>query len=149
MHIHLPPVGPAEIYSQGFWHAVLAAILYFIGASILVTNLTGYLRGHFPQQFDLDDDQRTLILQTMGFFFWLAGGAGIFSAIEGFAFANALYYADVVCAHFPPPTAPCLAKVAVLKPSSPSLQSASAISTQRRMQVAVFSLSSSYLASSN
>lgn len=96
MHIHVPPVGPGEIYSQGFWHAVLAAILYFIGASILVVNLAGYLRGHFPQQFDLDDDQRTLILQTMGFLFWLAGGAGIFSAIEGFTFANALYYADVV-----------------------------------------------------
>lgn len=103
MHIHIPPVGPGEIYSQGFWHAVLAAILYSIGASILVINFTGYLCGHFPQQFDLDNDQRTLILQTMGFFFWLAGGAGIFCAIEGFTFTNALYYADVVCAAAPRP----------------------------------------------
>lgn len=97
MHVHIPPIAPGEIYSQGFWHAVLAAILYFIGAAILMINLTGFLRGHFPQQFDLDNDQRTLILQTMGFFFWLAGGAGIFCAIEDFTFANALYYTDVVC----------------------------------------------------
>lgn len=100
MHVHVPPLGPAQIYSQGFWHAVLAAILYFIGAGILVINLTGYLLGHFPQHFILDNNQRTLILQTMGFFFWLAGGAGIFCTIEGFTFTNALYYADVVC---PPP----------------------------------------------
>lgn len=35
----------------------------------------------------------------MGFFFWLAGGAGIFCAIENFTFTNALYYADVVGRH--------------------------------------------------
>lgn len=70
--------------------------MYFVGALILGINLAGYLRGHFSQQFDLDNDQRTLILQTMGFFFWLAGGAGIFCAIEGFTFTNALYYADIV-----------------------------------------------------
>lgn len=106
MHIHVPPIGPGEIYSQGFWHAVLAAILYLFGAAILGINLTGYLRGHFPQNFVLNSNERTLILQTMGFFFWLAGGAGIFCAIEDFTFANALYYADVVrspvCPHFPP-----------------------------------------------
>lgn len=96
MHVYVPPIGPGQIYSQGFWHAVLAAILYLLGAALLAINLTGYLRGHFPQQFILDHTQRTLILQTMGFFFWLAGGAGIFCAIEGITFANALYYADVV-----------------------------------------------------
>jgi potassium channel subfamily K, other eukaryote len=96
MHVHIPPTPPIEAYSQGFWHAVLASCLYLIGSGILSINLVGYLRGHYPQQFDLDDTQRTLILQTTTFFFWLAGGSAIFSAIEGFNYADALYYADVV-----------------------------------------------------
>ena len=96
MHVYVPPNPPDEIYSQGFWHAVLAACLYFIGSVILAINLLGCLRGHYPQQFALDDNQHTLILQTITFFFWLAGGSAVFSAIEGFTYADALYYADVV-----------------------------------------------------
>ena len=46
---------------------------------ILMVNMLGYFLGHYPQHFDLDDDQRTLILQTMMFFFWLAGGAAVFA----------------------------------------------------------------------
>ncbi|KAI1488367.1 hypothetical protein F5X96DRAFT_680541 [Biscogniauxia mediterranea] len=65
--IYLPAVHPGQTYSQGFWHA----------------------------NFALDDDQRTLILQTMMFFIWLAGGAAVFSRLEGWSFANALYYCDV------------------------------------------------------
>jgi potassium channel subfamily K, other eukaryote len=64
---------------------------------MLMVNMLGYVLGHYPQQFDLDDHQRTLILQTMMFFIWLAGGAAIFSSIEGWTYANALYYVDVVC----------------------------------------------------
>lgn len=97
MAVYVPPKPPLEVYSQGFWHAVLASVLYFIGSSILTINLIGYFRGHYPQQFDLDDDQRTLILQTTTFFFWLAGGSGMFCITEGFTYADALYYADVVC----------------------------------------------------
>lgn len=48
---------------------------------ILMVNMLGYFLGHYPQHFDLDDDQRTLILQTMMFFFWLAGGAAVFSKV--------------------------------------------------------------------
>ncbi|KAK3324731.1 hypothetical protein B0T19DRAFT_444122 [Cercophora scortea] len=95
MYIYVPPEPPAQIYSQGFWHAVLASCFYFFGSVLLMINMLGYFRGYYSQRFDLDDDQRTLILQTMMFFFWLAGGAGIFCALEGFTYADALYYADV------------------------------------------------------
>ncbi|CAK7215771.1 Potassium channel [Sporothrix eucalyptigena] len=95
MHVHDPPISPGEIYSQGFWHAVLASILYFAGSLMLVVNMLGYVTAHYPQRFDLDDDQRTLILQTMLFFFWLAGGAGIYTRLEGWSYSNALYFADV------------------------------------------------------
>ncbi|KAI0482252.1 hypothetical protein GGR56DRAFT_663257 [Xylariaceae sp. FL0804] len=93
--IHIPAVPPGETYTQGYWHAVLASITYMFGALMLVANLTGYLLGHYPQNFVLDDDQRTLILQTMMFFIWLAGGAAIFSTLEGWSFADSLYYCDV------------------------------------------------------
>ncbi|KAI5921658.1 hypothetical protein F4810DRAFT_712276 [Camillea tinctor] len=93
--IYFPAVYPGQTYSQGFWHAVLASITYMFGAVMLMANLVGYLLGHYPQNFVLDDDQRTLILQTMMFFIWLAGGAAIFSRLEGWSFANALYYCDV------------------------------------------------------
>jgi hypothetical protein len=95
MNEHDAPIRPGQTYSQGFWHALIAAILYLIGSMILMVNMLGYFLGHYPQHFDLDDDQRTLILQTMMFFFWLAGGAGVFSAVCGMTYADALYFCDV------------------------------------------------------
>ena len=113
MNIYVPPIPPGEIYSQGFWHAVIAAGLYFLVALILIANMVGYLLGHYPQQFDLDDDQRSLILQTMMFFVWLAACSGVFCTLEDWTFANALYFADVVRVYYPflllGPTSPLLA----------------------------------------
>lgn len=95
MHLYAPPIGPGQTYSQGFWHAVLACILYMIGAVSLMVNMLGYFLGKYPQHFELDDHQRTLIIQTMLFFFWLAAGAGIFSKLCDFSYADALYFCDV------------------------------------------------------
>ena len=57
-------------------------MLYFISSSILLINMLGYFMGHYPQRFELNDHQRTLILQTMLFFIWLAGGGAMFSRVE-------------------------------------------------------------------
>ncbi|KAJ5052395.1 uncharacterized protein L3040_002145 [Drepanopeziza brunnea f. sp. 'multigermtubi'] len=95
MNKYVPPVRPGETYSQGFWYAIIAAVLYLIGSMMLMVNMLGYFLGHYPQHFDLDDDQRTLILQTMMFFFWLAGGAAVFQKVCGMSYANALYFCDV------------------------------------------------------
>jgi potassium channel subfamily K len=97
MNIYIPAIGPNEIYSQGFWYAVFAAALYLVGCIMLMVNMLGYFLGHYPQKFDLDHHQRTLILQTMMFFAWLAGGAAVFAKLEGWTYANALYWSDVVC----------------------------------------------------
>lgn len=94
MHIYVPP-GPGEIYSQGFWHAVLAACLYLFNSMILMINMGGYFLGHYPQHFTLTDEQRNLILQTMMFFLWLAGGAAVFTKTEGWIYPDALYFCDV------------------------------------------------------
>ncbi|EDN93927.1 hypothetical protein SS1G_09794 [Sclerotinia sclerotiorum 1980 UF-70] len=95
MDVYVPPIRPGQTWSQGFWSAVMAASLYLIGSMVLMVNMLGYFLGHYPQHFELDDDQRTLILQTMMFFIWLAGGAGIYQKVCGFKYADALYFCDV------------------------------------------------------
>jgi len=51
-------------------------------------NMLGYFLGHYPQRFELTEHQRTLILQTMLFFIWLAGGGAVFSKIESMGSKN-------------------------------------------------------------
>ena len=101
MNVHVPPVRPQETYTQGFWYGVIAAVLYMICSMSLMINMLGYFLGHYGQHFNLSEAQRTLILQTMMFFIWLAGGAGIFANVEttyghqGWLFTDALYFCDV------------------------------------------------------
>ncbi len=95
MNAYVPP-RTGEVYSQGFWHAIIAACLYLFCSIILMINMLGYCLGHYPQHFTLTDEQRNLILQTMMFFIWLAGGAGMFARISnGWQFVDALYFCDV------------------------------------------------------
>lgn len=101
MHIYVPPYRPTEGYTQGFWYAIAAAALYTACSMLLMVNMLGYFLGHYPESFALSDSQRTLILQSMAFFIWLAGGASVFSRIEndagedGWDFPDALYFCDV------------------------------------------------------
>ncbi|KAF2205739.1 voltage-gated potassium channel [Delitschia confertaspora ATCC 74209] len=101
MHLYAPPNRPYETYTQGYWYAVIATVIYCVCSMILMINMLGYFLGHYPDTFDLTDAQRTLILQTMMFFIWLAGGAAIFSRMEGdqgepgWGFSDALYFCDV------------------------------------------------------
>jgi potassium channel subfamily K len=94
MHIYVPPK-PGQIYSQGFWHAVIAACLYLFNSMILMVNMLGYFLGHYPQHFTLTDEQRNLILQTMMFFIWLGAGGAVFARVEGWSYPDALYFCDV------------------------------------------------------
>jgi potassium channel subfamily K len=107
MAVWTPPHGPEQTYTQGFWYAVIASCMYMICAMLLMVNMAGYFLGHYPQQFNLTDSQKTLILQTMLFFIWLAGGAGVFFRVETdlggagssediiWSYVNALYFCDV------------------------------------------------------
>ena len=65
MHIYVPPPASNGLYSQGYWAAIMAAVLYFMCSFMLMINMLGYLLGHYPQNFELDDEQRNLILQTV------------------------------------------------------------------------------------
>ena len=95
MNNHVPPHRPEETYSQGFWYAIIAAILYMICSMILMVNMLGYFTGHYQRHFALTHHQRTLMLQTMLFFFWLAGGAAVFARTCDLSYVDALYFADV------------------------------------------------------
>ena len=96
MNEYVPPQRPQQTYSQGFWHAVIAAVLYLLSSMALMVNMLGYFLGHYPQHFELSDEQRNLILQTMMFFIWLAGGAGVFTRVDpGWQYVDALYFCDV------------------------------------------------------
>ncbi|KAL8832966.1 MAG: hypothetical protein Q9170_004626 [Blastenia crenularia] len=89
-------IRPEQTYSQGFWHAVIAAVLYLLSSMALMVNMLGYFWGHYPQHFELSDEQRNLILQTMMFFIWLAGGAGVFTRVDpGWQYVDSLYFCDV------------------------------------------------------
>lgn len=95
MHYYVPPIQPLQTYSQGYWHAVIAATLYLVSSMLLMINMLGYFLGHYPQHFDLTEEQRNLILQTMMFFLWLAGGGAVFSKVCGWTYVDALYFCDV------------------------------------------------------
>jgi len=95
MKEYAPPPQPDGLWSQAFWHAVIAAVLYGMAVLMLMGNMLGYFLGHYTQHFELTDDQRNLILQTMMFFIWLAGGAGVFMRVTGWEYSDALYFCDV------------------------------------------------------
>lgn len=65
IHLYAPPDPTHGLYSQGYWHAVMASVLYLLCSFMLLVNMLGYVLGHYPQHFELDDEQRNLILQTV------------------------------------------------------------------------------------
>ena len=95
---HLSPsTNPAMTYSQSFYYAVISAIIYFTISTLLLLNIIGasrYFRAYPPSFAVLTRPQRTLMLQTILFSLYLALGAGVFSAIEGWSFTDGLYWAD-------------------------------------------------------
>ena len=54
----------------------------------------GALKGHYSKKFKLTIPQRTLMLHTICFLFYLLLGALVYSKIEGWKFLDAVYWAD-------------------------------------------------------
>ncbi|KAK7518266.1 potassium channel-like protein [Phyllosticta citriasiana] len=101
MEIYVPPNRPDQTYTEGYWYGVMAAIMYCICSMLLMVNMVGYWRGHYPQKLILTESQRMLIVQTMLFFVWLAGGGAVFARLESlygeqkWSFVQGLYFCDV------------------------------------------------------
>lgn len=80
--------------SQAFYYATFSAGLYFIVASLLVVTYYGAYAGHYDMRFDLTTSQRTLMLQTITFLVYLLSGAAVYARVEGWNYADAIYFAD-------------------------------------------------------
>jgi potassium channel subfamily K len=83
------------IWSQAFYYGMWAAILYFVDASLMLVTFYGAWTGHYNKDFNLTPSQRTLMLQTIMFLFYLLLGALVFSNIEGWNYLDAVYWADI------------------------------------------------------
>ncbi len=80
--------------TQAFYYAIIAAVLYFIIATLMGITVYGAHMGHYPKEFKLTTSQRTLMLQTMSFMVYMIAGGAVFSRIEGWKFLDGVYFAD-------------------------------------------------------
>lgn len=80
--------------SQAYYYGMIASGLYFIIASLMLLTIYGAYKGRYPKDFRLSPSQRTLMLQTIGFMFYLLLGALMFAEIEGWDFLDGVFYAD-------------------------------------------------------
>uniref|UniRef100_D8PYP2 Potassium channel domain-containing protein n=1 Tax=Schizophyllum commune (strain H4-8 / FGSC 9210) TaxID=578458 RepID=D8PYP2_SCHCM len=83
-------------FSQSYYYAIISASVYCIISTLLLANLLGALvfKAYPPSFGSLTVPQRTLMLQTTAYVFYLALGALVFSYIEGWSFVDGLYWAD-------------------------------------------------------
>lgn len=80
--------------SQAYYYGMMASGLYFIIASLMLLTIYGAYKGRYPKDFRLSPSQRTLMLQTIGFMFYLLLGALMFAEVEGWNFLDGVFYAD-------------------------------------------------------
>ncbi|KAL2115955.1 hypothetical protein VTJ04DRAFT_10210 [Mycothermus thermophilus] len=83
------------IWSQAFYYAIYAAVLYFLIATLMSVTYISILTRHGPKDFQLTASQRTLMLQTIMFLLYLLLGALVFTAIEGWSYLDGFYWAAV------------------------------------------------------
>lgn len=87
---------PAESHalSQAFYYGIIAAALYWVVSVLMITTVVGAYRGKYPKEFRLTTSQRTLMLQTISFMFYLLLGSLVYKEIEGWQFLDAVYWAN-------------------------------------------------------
>ncbi len=90
-----PPSPPDHAFTQAYYYALMATVLYFIIASLMLVTLYGAWKGYHTREFKLTNSQRTLMLQTIVFLAYLLLGALVYSKIEGWEYLHSVYWADV------------------------------------------------------
>lgn len=88
--------GKSFAFSQSYYYGIIAAVFYFLIATLLSTNYIGSTvkRLYEPSFKVLTITQRTLMLQTTSLMFYLGLGALVFSKIEGWEYVDTVYWAD-------------------------------------------------------
>lgn len=92
-HIVKTP-GERRALTQAFYYAIIAAVLYFVIASLMTFTVYGAYMGHYPTEFKLTVSQRTLMLQTISFMVYMIAGAAVFAKVEGWQFLDAVYFTN-------------------------------------------------------
>ncbi|KAJ3513587.1 hypothetical protein NLJ89_g2864 [Agrocybe chaxingu] len=87
---------PIVAHSQAYYYGLISGILYFTISTFLLLSTVGAIvfKAYTASFSSLTPAQRTLMLQTVSFSLYLALGAGIFSSIEDWGFADGVYWAD-------------------------------------------------------
>ncbi|KAJ5288631.1 hypothetical protein N7478_001661 [Penicillium angulare] len=88
------PDNTNRVFTQAYFYAIFAAITYFVIACLMIVTVYGARKGHYSSEFKLSNSQRTLMLQTIIFCFYLLAGAAVYAKIEGWRFLDAVYWAD-------------------------------------------------------
>lgn len=84
----------AHALSGAFYYGIWAAVLYTSVASLMLLTVWAALTGRSEKHFSLTTSQRTLMLQTISFMFYLLFGAFVYSQVEGWQYLDAVYWAD-------------------------------------------------------
>ncbi|KAL4882302.1 hypothetical protein BJY04DRAFT_217618 [Aspergillus karnatakaensis] len=95
VHIHDPPTQDQEVYSQSYWAALIAAVLYVLLSILVGVNMLGCRLGQYSKDGKLTARRRNLALQNLSFVIWLAVGGVVFSQSIGLSYADALYFSTV------------------------------------------------------
>ena len=82
-------------FGQAYYHAIMAAAIYFIVASMLLYTSWGKYVGRYNKTYKLTIAQRTLMIQTITFLGYILASAAVYSRIEGWGFLDAVYWVDV------------------------------------------------------
>ncbi|RPA83849.1 hypothetical protein BJ508DRAFT_360184 [Ascobolus immersus RN42] len=84
----------SKFYAQGYWLTIASTVLTGVSFFMLLINFLGYKKRYY-HNFELTLKQRLLMVQTMGFFAWMALGSLIFAVIEHMRFVKSLYFVVV------------------------------------------------------
>lgn len=95
---HLPlPTSQSATFSQAFYYAIFACVIYFILASMLLTTAWNlhFRDPAFSHSFKLTVSQRSLMLQTILFLGYLLAAGAVYCRVEGWDFLDAVYFVNV------------------------------------------------------
>ena len=81
-------------YTQNFFYGIIAAGLYILIAILLAIYTASARSVRLSRKDRRTVEGTSIILRTITFAVFLLGGAAVYSAIEGWSFMDALYWAD-------------------------------------------------------
>lgn len=89
------PSTSLSAYSQAYYYACFAGVIYFILSTMLSVTATGVWLFHFSRGYKLTLSQRSLMLQTIMFLGYLLAAGAVYCRIERWDFLDAVYFVNV------------------------------------------------------